>query len=165
MKEEHLKEINEKILNIKKLYKRNNEILNEIIFNRNNYCDEDIDMIKDSILEQNYNFQEIKIQLLEHQNFLLSKNINNEFLVNNLELELSINKFWYKFSIKLYKKEKEIVKYWKEQYFECYKKQFFVKKNLENDNKISNFVIKKNNKDVQNISVSTPSLKVHTLKM
>lgn len=122
-------------------------------------------MIKDSILEQNYNFQEIKIQLLEHQNFLLSKNINNEFLVNNLELELSINKFWYKFSIKLYKKEKEIVKYWKEQYFESYKKQFFVKKNLENDNKISNFVIKKINKDVQNILVSTPSLKVHTLKM
>ncbi|WP_338985860.1 hypothetical protein [Spiroplasma endosymbiont of Thecophora atra] len=165
MREEDLKEINEKILNIKELYKRNNEILNEIIFNKNNYCEENIDMIKDSILEKNYNFQEIKIQLLDHQNFLLSKNINNEFLFNNLELELSINKFWYKFCIKLYKKEKEVVKYWKEQYFECYKKHFFIKKNLENDNKISNFVINKINKDVQNISVSTPSLKVHTLKM
>ncbi|WP_339040615.1 hypothetical protein [Spiroplasma endosymbiont of Apeira syringaria] len=77
MREEDLKEINEKILNIKELYKRNNEILNEIIFNKNNYCEENIDMIKDSILEKNYNFQEIKIQLLDHQNFLLSKNINN----------------------------------------------------------------------------------------
>ncbi|WP_342260879.1 hypothetical protein [Spiroplasma endosymbiont of Notiophilus biguttatus] len=41
--------------------------------------------------------------------------------------------------------------------FECYKKQFFVKKKLENNNKI--------NKDVQSISVSTPSLKIRTLKM
>ncbi|WP_375317193.1 hypothetical protein [Spiroplasma endosymbiont of Virgichneumon dumeticola] len=57
---ENLNIITEKILNTIKLYERNNEILDEITINKNNYSNEEIENIKDAIIEQNKNIKYFK---------------------------------------------------------------------------------------------------------
>lgn len=124
MTEKQLENINKHIVKQISYYKQNDKLLGEIIFNNHLYGSEKIDIIKDTILHHNCNLQKIKLELLDHQNLLMSKNIKNDFLDNAFTLELIINKFLLRFYSRLYRDQNEINKYWRNEYLDCYKDSF-----------------------------------------
>lgn len=127
---ENLDIITEKILNTIKLYERNNEILDEITINKNYYSNEEIENIKDAIIEKNKNIKYLKRTIFNLKQKFNHHNLNSEVIKNIYKLELVINKFWYKFYSKFKLKDKSLNNYWRLEYLECYKNQFFQNKIL-----------------------------------
>ncbi|WP_425381689.1 hypothetical protein [Spiroplasma endosymbiont of Polydrusus pterygomalis] len=121
----------EKILNTIQLYKKNNEILDEITINKNCYSNEEIENIKDAIIEQNKNIMNLKKTILDLKKAFNDHNVNNDIIENIYKLDLLINKFWYKFYSKFKSKDKILNHYWRTEYLECYKNQFFKNKILD----------------------------------
>ncbi|WP_425376752.1 hypothetical protein [Spiroplasma endosymbiont of Aleiodes alternator] len=143
---ENLENINQKILKTLELYELNNKMLNEIILNNYKYSNEEIELMKEMIFQTNKNVQYLKKTILNIKKNYKLENISITEKI--LKLDLEINKFWYKFYIKLKKEDKKSINYWRNEYLECYKKIFFQNKDLnikQINNLIQNELLKNEN--------------------
>lgn len=90
--QQELAKVNEKILKQLSNYQLYNQVLNEIFLNKK-YSNLRTEFKRNQLLKYIPKVRRIKIQLIIHQENLISKNITNDFLINNFQLELTLKKF------------------------------------------------------------------------